>query len=231
MRGVHLVVGDARALPLADESVDCVVTSPPYWQLRDYGVEGQIGMEEVHDCLGWATGDHCGECFICTMLAVFEEVWRVLKPEGTCWVNIGDTYSAAGRGGGGKFASADADRAVSRRAWVQGATGGRKSRKPAPGLKHKDLALVPQRLALALQAFGWWVRSEIVWHKPNAMPEPARDRPARSHEVVWMLAKSRRYYYDGDAVKVPSTDKHGRLGKLRNRRTVWTVAVSRCPSI
>ena len=95
-RGVSVLLlqADARHIPLANESVDCVVTSPPYWGLRDYGVKGQIGLEKLHDCLGWATGDRCGKCWVCHLLAVFREVRRVLKPTGTCWVNLGDSYAA-----------------------------------------------------------------------------------------------------------------------------------------
>ncbi len=187
--GYLLVQADARAIPLQANSVDCVVTSPPYWGLRDYGVAGQVGLEAVHDCLGWANGGPCGECWVCQMVAVLREAWRVLKPWGTCWVNLGDSYSAGGHG----VNSFRADR-------IQAMP--HPGLKP-PGLAPKQLCGIPWRFALAAQADGWWLRSEIIWHKPNPMPESIRDRPSKAHETIFLLAKSPCYFYDQEAVRRP----------------------------
>ncbi|MFH1058892.1 MAG: site-specific DNA-methyltransferase [Pseudomonadota bacterium] len=190
-----LMQADARHIPLADASVDCVVTSPPYWGLRDYGVAGQIGLEPRHDCLGWATGQPCGECWVCQMASVFGEVRRVLKPRGTCWVNLGDTYTSGNR------TYRDADFLLPAR--------GMQSRAATPaGLKPKDLCGIPWRFALALQRYGWWLRSEIIWVKPNPMPESVKDRPTKAHEQVFLLTKSWRYYYDHEAVREPLAGKN-----------------------
>jgi site-specific DNA-methyltransferase (cytosine-N4-specific) len=175
--------------------VQCVVTSPPYWGLRDYGVAGQLGLEPLHDCLGWATGEACGECHICHMVEVFDLVYELLADDGTLWLNYGDCY--AGRPGG-----------------FQGQTGQRASRtftaridhnKVARGLKPKDLAGMPWRLALALQAAGWYLRQDVIWNKPNPMPESIKDRCTKAHEYLFLLTKSERYYYDFDAMKEPVT--------------------------
>jgi len=176
---------------LPDESVHCVVTSPPYWGLRDYEVDGQIGLETRVDCLGWATGEPCGVCFICRMTAVFDEVRRVLRTDGTAWVNMGDSYaaSATSNHGRGKNTRAENPRRV----------------RPSGTLKPKDLVGQPWRLALALQASGWWLRSEIIWHKPTCMPESIKDRPTKAHETIFLLAKSQAYYYDADAIREPVT--------------------------
>lgn len=172
--------GDAR-LKLAeipDNSIDCVVTSPPYWGLRDYGVDGQIGLEP--DWRDWLTA----------MEEVFGEVLRILNPEGTCWVNLGDKYSESGNYGGGhrkqEFIYRD-----------------RPGFTKARGIAGKNLCLLPQRFAIAMQDMGWFVRSEIVWHKPNAMPQSVKDRPTSAHEKIYLLTKSKRYFYDQDAVKTP----------------------------
>lgn len=165
---------------LQDDSVDCCVTSPPYWGLRDYGVEGQIGLEPTMT-------DH-----LATMVAVFEEVRRVLKPEGTCWVNYGDCYATTpnGRSAADTKAAGGDDRTFRDKPFST--IGG--------ALKAKDLCMIPNRLAIALQDAGWWVRSEIIWHKPNPMPESIRDRPATAHEKIFLLTKSARYFYDAEAV-------------------------------
>lgn len=188
---VTIMIGDVREQlrKLPDDSVHCVVTSPPYWALRDYGVEGQIGLE--------ATPAE----FIATMVDVFEEVRRVLRPDGTCWVNMGDSYAGGGNGGGGSFANdgiraakPGTDKNVAARTGDRGANS---------GLKPKDLCMMPHRLAIALQDAGWWVRQDICWSKPNPMPESVRDRCTKAHEYIFLLSKSERYYYDADAIREP----------------------------
>lgn len=165
-------------------SVDCCVTSPPYWGLRDYGVDGQLGLEATP------------EEYVAKMVAVFAEVRRVLRESGTLWLNLGDSY-ATGAGsvgdcpGGGRQGER----------W-KGATTS-PNRMPIPGLKPKDLCMIPSRVAMALQADGWYLRSEIVWAKPNGMPGSQDDRCTSSHEMVYMLTKSRRYWSDFDAIKTP----------------------------
>ena len=190
-----ILIGDVREQlrTLADNSVHCIVTSPPYWGLRDYGVEGQIGLEESP------------AEFIAAMVDVFEELRRVLRPDGTCWMNMGDSYS---HGGGGA-------RNDSR--WPKQADLGNPSpqhAKSKTGLKPKDLVMMPHRLAIALQDAGWWVRQDIVWSKPNPMPESVRDRCTKSHEYIFLLTKSERYYYDADAITEPvSAGTHARLSQ------------------
>ena len=186
--------GDARHLPLADRSVHCCVTSPPYWGLRDYGVPGQLGLEPTPDA------------YVANMVAVFREVWRVLRPDGTVWLNLGDSF-AGGNIGGFRPGSGRADGVVDER--------GQRNRNGngcPPGLKPKDLIGIPWRVALALQADGWWLRSDIVWAKGlsfcesyagSCMPESVTDRPTSAHEHVFLLAKAPRYYYDNEAVKEP----------------------------
>jgi len=168
------------------DSVDCVVTSPPYWGLRDYGVDGQIGLEPT-------LGEHLD-----VMVRVFEAVRRVLKPTGTLWINYGDCYATSpnGRSAADTKATGNDDRTFRDKPFST--IGG--------VLKAKDLCMVPNRLAIALQEAGWWVRSEIVWAKPNPMPESIRDRPATSHEKIFMLSRSARYFYDAEAVRQPSAE-------------------------
>lgn len=181
-----------QALP--SESVRCVITSPPYWGLRDYGIKGQIGLEPSLPQ------------FLNQLTRIFSEVKRVLTPDGTLWLNIGDSYTSGNRGYRG------ADKKNPARAM--------NTRPPTPeGLKPKDLIGVPWRLAFALQDDGWFLRSDVVWNKPNAMPESVKDRPIRSHEYLFMLTKSERYHYNHEAVKEP-TDSG--LEK-RSRRSVWNV--------
>lgn len=223
---------------LPDESVQCVVTSPPYWGLRDYGVEGQIGLEPTI------------EEYVTKMVAVFREVRRVLRKDGTAWVNMGDTYASSGdrRHGGWdrNNKNPDGSARMSRQAGDKwgGAT--------AIGvIKPKDLCGVPWRLAFALQADGWYLRSDIIWHKPNPMPESCEDRPTKSHEYVFLLTKSARYFYDQYAVREEGTYEPGTrrraftspracaMGRqpsgnevegwvtesgYRNLRDVWTIA-------
>lgn len=176
-----VLVGDAAqtlAL-LPDGVVQTVVTSPPYWSLRDYSAEGQIGLSEPLPL------------FIKSLVAIFDEVWRVLSDDGTVWVNIGDSYTSGNRGWRAPDKKNPA-RAMS-------------VRPPNPeGTKDKDLIGVPWRFALAMQEAGWWVRSDIVWYKPNCQPESVRDRPTRSHEHIFLFSKADRYLYDVDAVRGPN---------------------------
>ncbi len=171
---------DALSL-LPSDSIDCVVTSPPYWGLRDYGVEGQMGLEPT-------LAEH-----LTVMVAVFAEVRRVLKPTGTCWINYGDCYATTPNGKSAAAYKAEGTDDRTFRDKPFSTIGG--------VLKAKDLCMIPNRLAIALQEAGWWIRSEIIWAKPNPMPESVRDRPASSHEKIFMLSKSPRYFYDKSAVK------------------------------
>ena len=185
------------------DSIDCVVTSPPYWGLRDYGVEGQIGIEP-------SLGEHLEK-----MIEVFAEVHRILKPTGTLWLNYGDCYATHPNGKKAADYKADKsdDRAFRDKPFStigpinrskdiprgSGRWGG--GNNPAQGyLKPKDLCMVPNRIAIALQEWGWYVRSEIIWAKPNPMPESIKDRPATSHEKIWLLSKSAKYFYNAEAV-------------------------------
>lgn len=190
-----IMEGDAlhalRLLP--SNSIQCVVTSPPYWGLRDYGIDGQIGLEGTLPQ------------FINHLVAIFNEIKRVLRDDGTLWVNIGDGYTSGNRG----YRATDKKNPARAMA----------VRPDTPeGMKPKDLQGIPWRLAFALQDDGWYLRSDIVWHKPNAMPESVKDRPTRAHEYLFMLTKSERYFYDYEAVK-----QSGLNGKPRNRRSVWDV--------
>jgi DNA modification methylase len=233
---VKILVGDClemmRGMP--DESVHCVVTSPPYWGLRDYGVDGQLGLEPT-----------LGE-YIDNMVAVFREVRRVLRKDGTLWLNMGDCYAS--------------NWPCSRRSVIGAGSlenGKRENRPPrmGAGLKDKDLVMMPARVALALQADGWWLRSEIIWAKPNPMPESVTDRPTSAHEKVYLLAKSQRYFYDADAVREPALwagDARAGQGRIayngkrlgeegagqeafvsitenRNLHNVWTIATKPIP--
>lgn len=256
-------VGDCiqamKAMPA--NSVDCVVTSPPYWGLRDYGVAGQIGLEPT-------LGEHLE-----VMVDVFREVRRVLKTHGTVWVNYGDCYAAQPNGKSAAAYKADGsdDRTfrdkpfstvgpVYEPKYAKGrgsfSSGDRQSHVESGGrvvaggyMKPKDLCMIPNRLAIALQDDGWWVRSEIIWNKTNPKPESVYDRPAAVHEKIWLLTKSEKYFYDPEALKEPTTgNAHARrkdgqykpakgsttgqnregtwvetyVPELRNGRNVWT---------
>ena len=189
--GPLLICGDARrALCLLPaESVQTVVTSPPYWSLRDYQIADQIGRD---DSLG---------SYIHSIVGAFDELRRILRADGTVWLNVGDSYTSGNR----RYRAPDRKNRA-RAMHVRPRT--------PEGLKPKDLIGVPWRLAFALQDAGWWVRSEIIWHKPNAHPESVRDRPTKAHETVFLLSKEQDYYYDVSAVSGPN----GR--RLRN---VWEV--------
>lgn len=180
-----------RGMP--DASVDCCVTSPPYWGLRDYGVEGQLGLE--------ATPDE----YVARMVDVFREVRRVLVDSGTCWLNLGDSYNSA--------ASNQRNELIG--GWDAGM--GRASTVDK-SLKAKDLIGVPWRVAFALQADGWWLRSDIIWSKPNPMPESVTDRPTKAHEYVFLLTKSARYFFDQEAVREPHSPD-GRRKTIHDHRT------------
>jgi DNA modification methylase len=225
-----ILLGDVRKrlAEIPDASVRCCVTSPPYWGLRDYGNDTQIGLEQSPDE------------YVEQLVAVFREVRRVLTDDGTLWLNLGDSYNGSG-GAGGDYSP-----------------GGLKEGQPKyPGcnvstLKPKDLVGIPWRVAFALQADGWWLRQDIIWHKPNPMPESVTDRCTKAHEYVFFLTKSARYHYDADAVAEksvnpnaskaryayafggPAKEAVGKYGQTRlrgmreytdtrNRRSVWTI--------
>lgn len=238
---VRIITGDCREIlpTLPADSFDCVVTSPPYFGLRDYGVEGQIGLEPTL------------ALYLETMVGVCRELRRVLKPGGTFWLNVGDSYSASASNNGGysdKSTLAGFSNTNTKGRAQHEAT---KPRKISSGLKPKDLCMVPNHLAILLQDDGWYVRSEIIWHKPNPMPESVTDRPTCAHEKVWLLTKSEKYFYDAGAIAEPATDTgrvNGRDGRSeesgarppgsnprtlkridysrlgRNARNVWSIA-------
>lgn len=197
-------LGDCRGIMrrmIADGlRVQTIVTSPPYWGLRDYGVQGQLGLEALHDCLGWATGDPCGECHVCKMVEVFRLTRELLVDDGTLWLNYGDCYAGGGNGGGGTFAKDRAEKL----GVDKNVAGSKGSRGIGGGLKPKDLAMMPARIALALQADGWFLRSDIIWAKTAAMPESIKDRPTKSHEHVFLFSKASRYFYNHQEAREPS---------------------------
>ncbi len=224
--------GDAFAelQTLPDASVQTCVTSPPYWGLRDYGVAGQLGLEPTP------------ELYVENMVRVFREVLRILKEDGTLWLNLGDSYAGSANSG-----------AVNQNAGCPAVRMNGLKAKGGDGLKPKDLVGIPWRVAFALQADGWYLRSDIIWSKPNPMPESVTDRPTKSHEYLFLLSKSERYFYDHEAVResgptyirkasgyklVAYQDSHtgnNQAGGLadkdtitegRNKRSVWTVATA-----
>lgn len=238
----RIITGDARDALAAfpDKSVNCCITSPPYWGLRDYGMANQIGLEKT--LLD----------YIDSLLAVFSEVWRVLRDDGTLWLNLGDSYIGYHGNKNAIEGHASSDKPGYRENMRSSTVG-------INGLKAKDLAGVPWRVAFALQERGWFLRSDIIWHKPNPTPESVKSRPTRAHEYLFLLAKSARYYFDYEAVreKAVAQDKQrvrkdqpramrgmpehqpnslnktypvkkGTMGTsedgLRNKRSVWTVA-------
>jgi DNA modification methylase len=283
---IRILRGDCRDVlkTLPDESVHCVVTSPPYFGLRDYGTatweggddpacnhrQGRPGSgradgvvddraQRNRDGVGSMGGD-CGKCgarrvdsqigleptpdeFVAAMVEVFREVRRVLRKDGTCWLNLGDSYAT----GGGKVGDRPGGGAQGDR-WRDMAPMTPANRMPLPGLKPKDLIGIPWRVAFALQADGWYLRQDIIWAKPNPMPESVRDRCTKSHEYIFLLAKSERYFYDAEAIAeegsgrtpgnvtykydgIPGHEtKQGILAQsnvpqmVRNKRSVWTVA-------
>jgi DNA modification methylase len=223
---------------IAPGSVRCCVTSPPYWGLRDYGVEGQIGLEQTPDE------------YVQRLVEVFWVVRDLLADDGTLWLNLGDSYASTApgtRNGSGTGLQSDPRRIAMRADWRQ-----------QPGLKAKDLVGIPWRVAFALQSDGWYLRSDIIWHKPNPMPESVTDRPTKAHEYLFLLTKNAKYYYDAKAIAEPAvkgpqtmqadpeTARRRSVGPmargakgfnhqyadsahvwaadgLRNRRSVWTI--------
>lgn len=286
--GYHL--GDCRQLlaRLPDDSIDCCVTSPPYWALRDYGLDptiwggqascqhrwgdegrmhkggpcgdgamktgGRSIVEALDATKDIATGSTCSSCgawrgqlglepapdlYVEHILEVFEEIRRVLKPEGTCWLNLGDTYASNAGGYNGYSSRGESSwpsiGAKTMSATIKGPNRTRATRDPAyagkhtamvatgpidqpnrravAGLKPKDLVGIPWRVALALQAAGWWLRDDIIWHKPACMPSSVTDRTTKAHEYLFLLTKSATYFYDGDAIKEPVTGEAHSRGK------------------
>lgn len=186
--------------------VQTICSSPPYWALRDYGHPGQLGLEPLHDCLGWATGSPCGECHVCHMVEVFRLARELLADDGTLWINYGDSYASAGGAGWQGKHGQRADRQHTQKTL--------KKKSAIGGLKPKDLVMMPARIALALQADGWYLRQDIIWHKPNPMPESVRDRCTKAHEYIFLLSKSEKYYFDQEAVLEPvSPNTHARLSQ------------------
>ncbi len=226
----EVLIGDcvASMRELPDQSVHTCVTSPPYFGLRDYDMEGQIGLEDTP------------EAYVARLVEVFREVRRVLRDDGTLWVNLGDSYANDRKWGGssgGKHVTA-----------LHGNTSVGRGKK-STGLKEKDLIGIPWRVAFALQADGWYLRQDIIWRKPNPMPESVRDRCTKSHEYIFLLSKSPRYYFDVEAIKEPAVgnpsgnklrksrptqqalqrgDQCGSIpwegNEFRNKRSVWDVS-------
>jgi site-specific DNA-methyltransferase (cytosine-N4-specific) len=198
LRESAIIEGDASTAlaGLPAELFRCCVTSPPYWGLRDYGIEAQIGAETEP------------EAFIEKLVCVFDQVHRVLRSDGTLWLNIGDSYTSGNRG----YRAPDRKNPVRAMSY----------RPPTPeGLKPKDLVGIPWRLAFALQERGWFLRSDIIWEKPNCMPESVKDRPTRAHEYLFLLTKSDRYYFRAEAIAGP---------KGRNARSVWSIPTEPFPA-
>jgi len=287
--GATLLHGDCREVlkTLPAESVHCVVTSPPYWGLRDYGTGeweggdpacdhslplGDGGAVRVDERIPFRTGKQythqrvtgndcrCGarrvdrqigleptpEEHVAALVVVFREVKRVLRSDGVLWLNYGDCYAGNPHYAGGAVGGANGS---DHKPYHGGYASGTRGKISGPGLKPKDLVGMPWRVAFALQADGWWLRSDIIWSKPNPMPESVTDRPTRAHEYVFLLTKSARYFYDADAIREPDVSGHGsgngfkraaRLSFLdedgprgnetpwtpgagRNKRTVWTI--------
>jgi DNA modification methylase len=199
---LKIIHGDtkSRIKELPDQSVNCVVTSPPYWGVRDYGVEDQIGAEpNIQD-------------YINSLVSIFSDMRRVLKDDGTFWLNIGNTYTSGGR----KWRQED----------KKNKGRGMSYRPPTPeGLKKKDLIGVAWMLAMACQLDGWYLRNDIIWYKPNCQPESVKDRLTVSHEYLFMFSKSERYHFDQAAIKESCANGNG----LKNKRTVWSINTEPCP--
>jgi DNA modification methylase len=235
----RILEGDCREVlrTLPAESAQACITSPPYWGLRDYGHAGQLGLEQTP------------EEYVSRMMEVFRDVRRVLRPDGTLWLNLGDSYAATTKGSDGLNGTIGNGAGQGTNA---GSLYAPRRLDLTGGLKPKDLVGIPWRVAFALQADGWWLRSDIVWAKPNPMPESVTDRPTKAHEYLFLLAKSERYFYDADAVKEAANTAGLRnlgfgperaiaMGRLpsvneatggrdairpsfRNRRSVWTIS-------
>ncbi|RPJ25224.1 MAG: site-specific DNA-methyltransferase [Chloroflexi bacterium] len=255
---IVILNANSISIPLKDKSVHCVISSPPYWGLRDYGtatweggdpecdhrfrddkrdptstlagtsnkegfalnhykaicgkcgakrIDNQLGLEAVPDCLGWATGDPCGECYVCHMVQVFRECWRVLRDNGTLWLNLGDSFNGSG-GPGSQY-----DNKAGKSFKGEFKKYENPNRK-CDGLKPKDMVGIPWRVAFALQADGWYLRMDNIWSKPNPMPESVTDRPSKSHEYLFLFSKNKKYYYDQVAVLEPvSGGTHARISQ------------------
>lgn len=233
-----IVCSDALAhlRTMPDQSIHCCITSPPYFGLRDYNVAGQIGLEDTP------------QAYVARLTELFHEIKRVLCSDGTCWLNLGDSYAGSGKG-----RMADGSSAVKggKQITNQGTVLGSINKSFSGGnIKPKDLMGIPWRVAFALQDDGWYLRSDIIWNKPNPMPESVRDRPTRAHEYVFLLTKSAKYWYDADAIREPSGKwnsfagfsagkgglrqgldghsnglrHHDNVDKTgRNKRSVWTI--------
>jgi DNA modification methylase len=211
------VIDALRTLP--DGSIHCCVTSPPYYGLRDYGIDGQIGLEETP------------EDFIEKLVLVFREVKRVLRLDGTCWINIGDSYSQSGGSGSGEYQKRHKQFGKT----INSGTAQKPRRAPS-GFKPKDLIGIPWMLAFALRNDGWYLRSDIIWSKPNCMPNSVNDRPTTSHEHIFLLSKNVKYFYDIDAIRRSIKEVSGKTFAYRgdcdtehteiiggNERTVWEI--------
>ena len=225
----EVIQGDVREVlkTLDDESVQCVVTSPPYWGLRDYGVDDQLGLEATP------------EEFVKNLVKVFKEVKRILRKDGTVWLNLGDSYAS------GKSRYSSRPQTIAKgKSHDEPMSGKKPDVYYHPVLKDKDLVGIPWRVALALQADGWYLRSDIIWNKPNTLPESVKDRPSKSHEHIFLLTRSKKYYYDSESIKEPAKYPDGpnsskkikavenvysaNLQKVganakRNKRSVWTI--------
>ena len=229
---IKIAVGDCleRMREFESESVNCCVTSPPYFGLRDYGHAGQIGLEKSP------------EQFVAKLVEVFREVRRVLRDDGTLWLNLGDSYAGGGGFSPNSPSNQKGSKQTTHKGSIKGAIG------VPTGLKPKDLIGIPWRVAFALQADGWYLRQDIIWSKPNPMPESVTDRCTKAHEYIFLFSKKPKYYYDYEAIKEPAqnwgtrdrsemregtTDPklkhHGLKGKeweenpTKNKRSVWTV--------
>lgn len=206
-----ILQGDCRDVlaTLPDQSAHCIVTSPPYFGLRDYGVAGQIGLEETPDA------------YVAEIVAVFREARRVLRDDGTLWLNLGDSYAGSWGAQGHRVTESDDPTWHSSQIKNHPKRARQTGTIRQAGLKPKDLIGIPWRVAFALQADGWYLRKDIIWHKPNPMPESVTDRPTSAHEHMFLLAKSERYYFDAEAVKEPATDigrANGREGRSEDDR-------------
>jgi DNA modification methylase len=185
-----------------DNTVQCCVTSPPYWGLRDYGVKGQLGLETTV------------ESYLNNMVAVFKEVRRVLTKTGTLWLNIGDSYAGSGKGRNADGSHQSGGKQGTNKGSIQGVL----QKTKCNGVRRKNLIGIPWRLAFALQKDGWNLRQDVIWHKPNAMPESVKDRCTTAHEYFFMLTKSDKYHFDSLAIQ-----EQGVSTGVRNKRSVWTV--------
>lgn len=230
MKLSNLIQANTLQIPLVDKSVQCIVTSPPYYGLRDYSEADQIGLEETL------------QEYIANLVAVFDECWRVLRDDGVVWLNMGDSYAGTTTGTDSNSSTLQGGKETQRQSL---------KRPDKLDLPAKNLLGIPWRVAFALQDRGWWLRSDIIWHKPNPMPESVTDRPTKSHEYIFLLTKNKQYYYDADAIREDYKSNDGSTSKVtgfretppnqgdhtgkekqrtefyknagRNKRTVWTI--------